>query len=270
MTDKAKLVNKPDPTDKPDIADKPDVIIITRSAIAAAPIAEMQKLCDAVASSGLAAHVSFAFTEQGDPALWSGLSARIDAGASRILLLPLLVPMEPSFANWLAKALARWRAADERTWPPVRLAPPPMALEGAGDLLVRAIAAADDWPQPPEPALKVEGSIVPAQKHRMLVCHGGPCTAAGAALIWGHLRNEQARQSLRSTGDGMMSAKTSCLGPCSLAPVVQLWPDGTTYGGVDEAGVDAIIDQHILSGQIAHNYAYPADGRKQRLRQGRA
>lgn len=246
--------------------DRPDVIVIARSAIAAAPLAQMRVLCEALAARGTAAHTTFAFTEQGEPALRERLSERIDAGARSIVLVPLLVPMEPSFATWIAKALARWRAADDRPWPPVLLAPPPMAMPGAADLLADAVAAAEDWPQPPALALKAEGSIVPAQKRRVLVCHGAPCTAAGADLVWGHLRNEQARQSLRTTGEGMMSAKSTCLGPCSLAPVVQVWPEGTTYGGVDEAGVDAIIERHVLSGQIADDYAYPADGRKQRLR----
>ncbi|MEE4452198.1 (2Fe-2S) ferredoxin domain-containing protein [Novosphingobium resinovorum] len=246
--------------------DRPDVIVIARSAIAAAPIAEMQALCDALASRQVAAHTTFAFTEQGEPALRDRLRERIDAGARRIVLVPLLVPMEPGLANWIAKALARWQAADGKPWPPVLLAPPPMAMPGAADLLALAVGAADHHPQPPPPPLKAEGSIVPAQKHRVLVCHGAPCTAAGAALVWGHLRGEQARRSLRTAGEGMMSAKATCLGPCSLAPVVQVWPEGTTYGGVDEAGVDAIIERHILSGGIADGYAYPADGRKQRLR----
>ncbi len=72
------------------------------------------------------------------------------------------------------------------------------------------------------PAL--EGSVVPAQRRRVLVCQGGPCIRAGAEMIWGHLRNEQKRLSLRTAGDGTMSAKTSCLGPCSLAPVLEVWP----------------------------------------------
>lgn len=246
---------------------RPDVIVVARSAIAGAPLAEMQALADAVASSGVAARATFAFTEQGEPALRDRLSEQIAAGAQRIVLLPLLVPMEPSFANWIAKALARWRMADVRPWPPVLLAPPPMAMAQAASLLIDAVRGAEDWPQPPVPVLKAEGSIVPAQKRRVLVCHGAPCTAAGAPLVWGHLRNEQVRQSLLTTGEGMMSAKSSCLGPCSLAPVVQVWPEGTTYGGVDEVGMDAIIERHILSGTIAADYAYLADGRKQRLRE---
>ena len=91
----------------------PDVIVVARSAIAAAPLAEMQALADALASSGVAAHATFAFTEQGEPALRDCLSERIAAGAQRIVLVPLLVPMEPSFANWIAKVLARWGLSEE-------------------------------------------------------------------------------------------------------------------------------------------------------------
>lgn len=85
-------------------------------------------------------------------------------------------------------------------------------------------------------------------------------------MIWGHLRNEQKRLSLRTSGEGTMSAKTSCLGPCSLAPVLQVWPEGTYYGGVDEAGVDRIVERHLLGGAIVDELAYHPTGTKQRLR----
>ena len=90
--------------------------------------------------------------------------------------------------------------------------------------------------------------------------------AAGAAVVWGHLRNEQKRLSLRNAGDGTMSAKTSCLGPCSLAPVLQVWPEGTLYGGVDEEGTDRIIRHHLLAGEVVEDLAYRPTGAKQRLR----
>jgi (2Fe-2S) ferredoxin len=85
-------------------------------------------------------------------------------------------------------------------------------------------------------------------------------------VIWGHLRNEQARLGLREAGEGTMSARTSCLGPCSLAPVLQVWPEGAVYGGVDETGVDAIIAEHLLGGRIVTRLAYAPNGRKQILR----
>ena len=67
-------------------------------------------------------------------------------------------------------------------------------------------------------------------------------------------------------GDGVISARTSCLGPCNLAPVVQVYPEGTYYCGVDEPGLDRIIGEHLLRGEIVENSAYAPREKKQRLR----
>lgn len=136
----------------------------------------------------------------------------------------------------------------------------------AGVLAEAIRGAGKQQPEAPFPPKAREGSIVSAQKRRVIACHGGPCTAAGAPLVWGDLRNEQARLSLRPEGAGMMSARASCLGPCNLAPVVQVCPENIYYGGVDEQAVGAIIQSHILNGAAASDYAYAADGRKQFLR----
>ncbi len=63
-----------------------------------------------------------------------------------------------------------------------------------------------------------------------------------------------------------MSARTSCLGPCNLAPVVQVFPEGTWYGGVDEAGIDRIIESHLQRGEVVAELAYPQIPGKQVLR----
>lgn len=60
--------------------------------------------------------------------------------------------------------------------------------------------------------------------------------------------------------------KTTCLGPCNLAPVVQVFPEGTYYGGVTEAAIDRIITEHLLGGMVLEDFAYHPTGRKQRLR----
>lgn len=244
-----------------------EVILIARSAIGSAAIEELRVAAQHLVNVGAASHASYAFTEQGEPSLRERLRERIDAGATSIVLVPMIVPMEPSFALWIAKALARWKREDSREWPPVRLSPPLLDLPLARDLLISSVRAAETLASPEKTSSKPIGSLVPAQKWRVLVCHGAPCVAQGAPLVWGHLRNEQARRSLRTTGEGMMSAKATCLGPCNLAPVVQVWPDGTTYGGVDEAGVDAILEHHILNGEVVEQYAYLADGTKHVLRE---
>lgn len=138
-----------------------------------------------------------------------------------------------------------------------RLRSLPAGLAGIEALLRDMAASVGSDPVPtPVSARHTGGSMVPGQKYRVLGCEGGSCNNAGAALVWGHLRNEQKRLNLRTTGAGMMSAKTSCLGPCNLAPVVQVLPDGTYYGGVDEAGIDRIVGEHIMKGSVVAALAY--------------
>lgn len=245
----------------------PVVILLARSAIAAVPIAQMENLAQLLTSQGAVASVRVAFSEQGQPALREELIGVVNDGAASIVILPVMLPAEPSYQIWLAKAISGWEREDGCAWPEIRIAPLLSELPGMANLLGDAVnRAIGDGPIRKVPAKAREGSIVPAQERRVLVCHGAPCMAAGAALTWGHLRNLQDQLSLRTAGVGMMSAKSGCLGPCNLAPVVQVCPENAYYGGVDEQGIDAIIRDHILHGAFAEDYFYPADGRKHVLR----
>ena len=85
-------------------------------------------------------------------------------------------------------------------------------------------------------------------------------------MVWSHLRAEQKRLNLRATGVGVMTCKTTCLGPCNLAPVLQVFPEGTYYGGIDELGVDQIIERHLLGGCVVEELAYAAIPARQPLR----
>jgi (2Fe-2S) ferredoxin len=239
------------------------VLLLARSATAAQPLREMERWRDAVAALPGVSIASFAFSEEGLPSLRDGLRVLVEANDQPIVIVPMVLPSEPSFENWLRRTIQRWQAADTRPWPEIRVAGFPGAQAQMQDVLASCLAT-NAPVEPGKPA--GDGSIVPAQKRRVLVCMGSPCNASGAAPIWGHLRNEQKRLSLRTAGEGMMSAKTSCLGPCSLAPVLQVWPEGTLYGGIDEAGVDRIVRDHLLGGRIVEVLAYHPTGVKQRLR----
>lgn len=241
------------------------VLLLARSAIAAPPLREMERLRALVAALPGVARAEIAFSEQGTPSLRHALDALVTAGVAELTILPLMLPPEAAFQAWLTRTLARWRAKDSRPWPRILLSRLLPDDATAGSLLADALAVPG---QPLSDIAKTapEGSLVPAHRSRVLVCMGGPCLAAGAEVVWGHLRNEQERLSLRTAGEGCMSAKTSCLGPCNLAPVLQLWPEGTYYGGVDEAGLDRIVAEHVLGGTPVEELAYAPGGRKQSLR----
>lgn len=250
-------------------------MLVARSSITAAADRELAGLCqrlrERLPPDPLPSDVRFAYTEQGEPALRQVLQSLADCGTGEVRLLPLVLPMEPGFALSLQRVLKRWQQARPaqpgRPWPIVRIAPALSALPAMDGLLEAMATAAATVPvSDGSRAPDAEGATVPTQRHRVLVCAGAPCTDAGANLVWGHLRNIQKARGLRTEGPGVMTCKTSCLGPCGLAPVMQVWPDGTWYGGVDEAAMDRIVDEHLLGGRPVDEWRYSVQPGKQWLR----
>jgi len=255
------------------------LLVTARSSITAAADRELETLCERLRQRHHEDRVLYAYTEQGTPSLRTVLHQLADEGVAEIVLLPLLLPMEPGLALSLQRVIKRWRrergnhsdgdsdSDSKSAWPVVRIAPAPAGV-AAIDSLLDEMAQQGQAATPADGARvpDAEGATVPAQRHRVLVCAGGPCTDAGAALVWGHLRNIQKARSLRTEGPGVMTCKTTCLGPCGLAPVMQVWPDGSWYGGVDEAAVERIVEQHLLGGEPVAELSYVVQPGKQWLR----
>ena len=243
------------------------VLLVAKSAFAAAPHAEMQRIATMAAMLPGVAAAMACYSEQGQPSLRDALLSLRGGPYDAILVVPLVLPLEPSFLNWITRSLKRWQSEHPGRWPPVRISRDIAQSLHFEPLLGALINGAAAEPAvPPDDHVKLEGSLVPAQKRRVLVCEGGACNAAGAHAIWGHLRNLQESRKLRMTGEGTMTAKATCLGPCNLAPVLQVYPEGTYYGGVTETAVDRIVEEHLLGGSVVHDFAYEPTGRKQRLR----
>lgn len=242
------------------------VLLVAKSAFAAAPYADMERISATVAEAHPKSVISFGFTEQGMPSLREALLELVGQGVARISVVPLVLPMEPSFEAWLKKSIRRWHSEDGRDWPEISIAGRIIDSPLLADLVTLLLQDNEPLEFAADPKSLSEGSLVPAQKRRVLVCQGGACNMAGAETVWCHLRNQQVRQKLRVTGDGTMTAKSTCLGPCNLAPVVQVFPEGTYYGGVTEAAIDQIVSEHLLGGSVVEAFAYRPTGRKQRLR----
>lgn len=242
-------------------------ILLAKAAVSAAPMQEMKRLADQLEASGRVAKAVVAFSEQGHPSLKEVAHALRDEGWREILILPMVAPMEPSFHTFIGRTLQRWHIEAGGEWPVFKIGRGLSEVEDASWLLDQMMdSALSSAPTPTNPKAATEGSVVSDRKYRVLVCQGGPCNQLGAALVWGHLRNAQVERKLVDHGDGMRSAKTTCLGPCALGPVVQVYPEGTFYGGVDEAGMDRIIDEHLLQGKVVEDLAYAPSEGKQRLR----
>lgn len=253
-------------TKQTELDERRAVLLIAKSAFAAAPHADMARLAGVIAEHRSHAVVRYAFTEQGTPSFRDVLLALVGEGCTHVSIVPLILPMEPGFQIWMERVIRRWRSEDDRPWPDMAITKHIAASPVMATLLNDLVASATSFDLTSDPKPLSEGSLVPAQKHRVLVCQGAPCNAAGAEAIWCHLRNEQQRLKLRTAGDGTMTAKSTCLGPCNLAPVVQVFPEGTYYGGVTEAAIDRIITEHLLGATVVEDFAYHPTGRKQRRR----
>jgi (2Fe-2S) ferredoxin len=47
----------------------------------------------------------------------------------------------------------------------------------------------------------------------------------------------------------VLRTKADCLRICAQGPVLLVWPEGIVYGGVTPERIEAILRQHVLSGQ---------------------
>lgn len=105
--------------------------------------------------------------------------------------------------------------------------------------------------------------LKPVGEHIVRVCIGTACHVKGAGQVYDSLRRELKLTEGQHTDDrGKYTIeKVSCLGCCTLAPVVQI--DGVTYGHVtsDKAG-QIIEDFESLKGDRNNKQFREADGRE--------
>jgi uncharacterized protein len=137
----------------------------------------------------------------------------------------------------LLLAWGRWQTHRQRSVPDTQPAP------------------AEDWPAT-ELLLPPPTARVPQPARRLLACQGPACKAAGSAVLWQRLSEAQAH--LAAEGVTVHLTKTSCLGPCAAAPALHVYPEDVGYGPVDAVALEAVLNRHVLTGQVATAHLSPA------------
>ncbi len=103
--------------------------------------------------------------------------------------------------------------------------------------------------------------LTPSGRHTVRVCVGTACHVKGSAQVHdAFMRKFKLQSGQHTNAEGTYSLeKVSCLGCCTLAPVVQI--DQITYGHVATGQVDAIIaDFEAQSGKKPERQFRKADG----------
>jgi NADH-quinone oxidoreductase subunit E len=85
--------------------------------------------------------------------------------------------------------------------------------------------------------------LEPVGTHLLRVCHGTACHVSGAVELGQAVERHLGVPDGETTPDGMFSIETvSCLGCCSLAPVVMI--GGTTFGNLSPAAAVNVIRKY--------------------------
>ena len=235
------------------------VVIVGRGGYGAAPREELDRVVSSLAGTGRYRDVRYAFMEQGKPALPGVLEECMAAGARRLLIVPALVPMDRTVRWWLPLAIRDWvreNVADDGM--EVVLAPPLGDSEFLGEVVRAAVADVRDCvavrDDPNITDRERSWNLIPAHRHQVFLCHGPRCTLANAPKTWAYFQ-EKLRDSKLRGEQGVMTVRTGCLYPCDLGPIMVVHPDGTWYGGVDEAAIDRIVAEHIVEGEVVQEHS---------------
>ena len=72
----------------------------------------------------------------------------------------------------------------------------------------------------------------------------GSCLDRGAAQVFEALREEQGRRLLTN----VKVVATGCMEGCLAGPALLVVPDNVWYGGITEADVPQLVEQHLVGG----------------------
>ncbi|HEV2125443.1 MAG TPA: (2Fe-2S) ferredoxin domain-containing protein [Chloroflexota bacterium] len=248
------------------------VVLLGKGGYGTTPQEELDRLVAAVRASGRYAPVEGAFIDQGAPTITAALQRCVDAGAERILVAPVFVPMDRSLHLWLPQILRRWlrrRPNRERQEVDVILADSLGDRPTLGQAALETVdaAAANGGRVDIQSDLGLEyanpgWSQIPAHSHHAFICTGPRCNTRGALDLYQHLRDRLAEHDLVSGRQRVSTVRSGCLYPCNLGPVMVVYPEGAWYCGLTPHAIDRIVEEHFANGRVVARYARkPGSGR---------
>jgi (2Fe-2S) ferredoxin len=103
--------------------------------------------------------------------------------------------------------------------------------------------------------------VAPFDKHVFICCNRrepgharGCCDPAGSESLQKAFKKALAERGLNRR---MRANKAGCLDQCEKGPTVVVYPDAVWYGGVTEADVNEIVEQHLIGGTPVERLLMP-------------
>lgn len=110
-------------------------------------------------------------------------------------------------------------------------------------------------------ALKIrEGIPSTTEKAHIMMCGGAGCVSSKCQDV---VEAMQASLAKNGIADQVQVVLTGCMGPCDMGPVAIIYPDATFYRRLKPKDADAIVEEHIMQGNLVKRLLYRTPGAKE-------
>ena len=77
-------------------------------------------------------------------------------------------------------------------------------------------------------------------------------SASEMTAAWKYLSKRLKELKLDKT-HGVFRTATRCMDVCKGGPILVVYPDGIWYGGCDQQGIDRILQEHLIDGEVVED-----------------
>lgn len=110
-------------------------------------------------------------------------------------------------------------------------------------------------------ALKIrEGVPSATEKAHVMMCGGAGCISSKCLDVVDAMKEALSKNGI---ADQVQIILTGCMGPCDMGPVAIVYPDATFYRRLKPKDAEAIVEEHIMKGNIVQRLLYRSPGAKE-------